>query len=133
MQLPEMSEDQRRVYIDAQALMRAMADAQRPLAQTRGSMFWRELRGVRTLIRTNTLGGQKSLGPDSAETQAIYDKFTQTKADAQARVRSLQAKLDQQRKLNKLYGVGRTPGIAVRTLQALHKACLLYTSDAADD
>ena len=46
MQLPELSEDQRRVYIDAQALMRTMADAQKSLAQTRGSMFWRELRGV---------------------------------------------------------------------------------------
>ena len=122
MDLLELTENQSRQYIDAQALMRAQVEALEDAAQVRGSMIWRELRGVRYLIRTSTKSAQKTIGPDNADTQAIYARFMERKQGATARVKSLAARLDEQRKLNRLYGVGRAPNVIVKVLDALQKA-----------
>lgn len=122
--LVELSENQRRQYLDAQALLRASLAAQSEAAQVRGSMIWRELRGVRYLIRTSARSAQRVIGPDSAQTQAIYSDFMQRKSAAQERSKSLGLRLDEQRKLNRVYGVGRTPKVVVDVLQALQKADL---------
>jgi hypothetical protein len=118
----ELTENQSRQYIDAQALMRARAEALDDAAQVRGSMIWRELRGVRYLIRTSAASAQKTIGPDSADTQAIYDRFMERKQASVARVKSLTARLEEQRKLNRVYGVGRAPNVIVKILGALQKA-----------
>jgi len=118
----ELTENQSRQYIDAQALMRAQAEALEDAAQVRGSMIWRELRGVRYLIRTSTASAQKTIGPESADTQAIYTRFMERKEAATTRVKSLAARLEEQRKLNRLYGVGRAPNVIVKVLEALRKA-----------
>ena len=118
----ELTENQSRQYIDAQALMRAQADALDDAAQVRGSMIWRELRGVRYLIRTSAASAQKTIGPDSADTQAIYARFMERKEAATARVKSLGARLEEQRKLNRVFAVGRAPNVIIKVLQALQKA-----------
>jgi hypothetical protein len=118
----ELTENQTRQYIDAQALMRAQAEAREDAAQVRGSMIWRELRGVRYLIRTSTTSAQKTMGPDSEDTQAIYERFMARTQAATARVKSLAARLEEQRKLNRVYGVGRAPNIIIKVLDALQKA-----------
>ena len=118
----ELTENQSRQYIDAQALMRAQGEALEDAAQVRGSMIWRELRGVRYLIRTSAASAQKTIGPDSADTQAIYERFMERKQAATARVKTLAMRLDEQRKLNRVYGVGRAPNVIVKVLEALQKA-----------
>jgi hypothetical protein len=118
----ELTENQSRQYIDAQALVRAQGEALDDAAQVRGSMIWRELRGVRYLIRTSAASAQKTIGPDSADTQAIYDRFMERKQATNVRVKSLAERLDEQRKLNRLYGVGRAPNVIVKVLNALQKA-----------
>ena len=118
----ELTENQSRQYIDAQALMRAQADALDDAAQVRGSMIWRELRGVRYLIRTSAASAQKTIGPDSEDTRAIYDRFMERKQSSVARVKSMTARLEEQRKLNRLYGVGRAPNVIIKVLNALQKA-----------
>lgn len=118
----ELTENQSRQYIDAQALMRAQTEALEDAAQVRGSMIWRELRGVRYLIRTSAASAQKTIGPDSADTQAMYTRFMERKQAATARVKSLAARLEEQRKLNRVYGVGRVPNVIVKVLDALQKA-----------
>ena len=80
-------------------------------------MFWRELRSVNTLIRTSAAGAQRSLGPESEQSQAIYASFMKRKEQAEQRKKSLALKLDEMRKLNKVYGVGRTPQVVVSLLQ----------------
>ena len=117
----ELTENQSRQYIDAQALVRAQGEALDDAAQVRGSMIWRELRGVRYLIRTSAASAQKTIGPDSADTQAIYDRFMERKLAATARVKSLATRLEEQRKLNRLYAVGRAPNVIVKVLNALQK------------
>ena len=119
--IQELTENQSRQYIDAQALMRAQGEALDDAAQVRGSMIWRELRGVRYLIRTSAASAQKTIGPDSADTQAMYDRFMGRKQSAEARVKSLTARLEEQRKLNRVYGVGRAPNVIIKVLNALQK------------
>lgn len=118
----ELTENQSRQYIDAQALVRAQGEALDDAAQVRGSMIWRELRGVRYLIRTSAASAQKTIGPDSPATQAIYERFMERKQAATVRVKSLTLRLEEQRKLNRLYGVGRAPNVIVKVLNALQKA-----------
>jgi hypothetical protein len=118
----ELTENQLRQYIDAQGLMRAQGEALEDAAQVRGSMIWRELRGVRYLIRTSVASAQKTIGPDSTDTQAIYTRFMERKEAATTRVKSLTARLDEQRKLNRVYAVGRVPNIIIKMLNALQKA-----------
>lgn len=118
----ELTENQSRQYIDAQALVRAQAEASEDAAKVRGSMIWRELRGVRYLIRTSAASAQKTIGPDSEDTRAIYERFMERKQSATARVKSLTARLEEQRKLNRLYGVGRAPNVIIKVLNALQKA-----------
>ena len=120
----ELTENQLRQYIDAQALMRAQGEALEDAAQVRGSMIWRELRGVRYLIRTSAASAQKTIGPDSADTHAIYERFMERKQAATARVKTLAMRLEEQRKLNRVYGVGRAPNVIVKVLEALRKAGL---------
>ncbi|MGB4116015.1 MAG: GSU2403 family nucleotidyltransferase fold protein [Polaromonas sp.] len=118
----ELTENQSRQYIDAQALIRAHGEALDDAAQVRGSMIWRELRGVRYLIRTSAASAQKTIGADSADTQAIYDRFMERKQASAARVKSLTARLEEQRKLNRVYSVGRAPNVIIKVLSALKKA-----------
>ena len=118
----ELTENQSRQYIDAQALVRAQGEALEDAAQLRGSMIWRELRGVRYLIRTSAASAQKTIGPDSEDTRAIYERFMERKQSATARVKSLTARFEEQRKLNRLYGVGRAPNVIIKVLNALQKA-----------
>ena len=67
----KLTENQSRQYIDAQALMRAHSDALVDAAQVRGSMIWRELRGVRYLIRTSAAARKKP----SALTAPTLNRF----------------------------------------------------------
>jgi hypothetical protein len=120
----ELSENQRRQYIDGQAVLGAYGQALAEAAQLKGSMLWRDLRGVCTLIRTSSTGAQHSLGPDSPELRQMYDKFMARKAAALERKKSLAAQMLVQRKLNKVYQVGRTPQVVVRILQTLAQAGL---------
>jgi hypothetical protein len=120
--LVELSKNQTRQYIDAEALLRAYRQARQEALEVRGSMIWREMRGVRYLIRTSAAGAQKSIGVDSADMQAIYARFMARKQAASTRVKTLTLKLTEQRKLNRVYRVGRTPNVVVRILQQLEKA-----------
>jgi Nucleotidyltransferase len=120
----EHSENQNRQYIDAQALARAHTLAIKASREVRGSMIWRELRGVRYLIRTSAASAQKTIGPDSEVTRKIYADFMERKKASVERVKTLSARMLEQRKLNKVYRLGRTPNVVVKILQALASAGL---------
>lgn len=118
----ELSESQKRQYIDAEAVFIALAQARKAAAEVRGSMLWRELRGTRTLIRTSASGGQKSLGPHSDETQKLFDSFMARKSSLEQRVKGLKAQLVIQQRLNRAHRVGRVPNIVVSVINALENA-----------
>lgn len=118
----ENSENQLRQYTDASAVFEAHRRAAKEASAVRGSMFWRDLRGTKTLIRTSAAGAQHSLGKESEHTLAMYASFMDRKAQLEQRYKSLSIKLEEMRKLNKVYGVGRTPQVVVSLLQAMDKA-----------
>lgn len=121
-QVLELSEGQLRQYTDAQTVYSALLAAARDAAEVRGSMLWRELRGVRTLIRTSAAGAQKSLGGDSEDNRRIYADFMARKERAEQRLKSLKSQYELQRRLNRAQRVGRTPRVVVDILNVLQEA-----------
>jgi hypothetical protein len=120
--ITENTENQLRQYSDAMTVYGAYIRAVHEAATVRGSMLWREMRGTNTLIRVSAAGAQRSLGPESAENHAIYVKFMDRKKRVEQSRKALTLKLDEMRKLNKVYGVGRTPQVVVALLTAMEKA-----------
>lgn len=118
----ELSEGQKRQYIDAETVFMALSQAKKAAAEVRGSMFWRDLKGTRTLIRSSAAGSQKSLGAHSEVTQRLFDSFMLRKASVEARVKALKAQLAIQQRLNRAHRVGRVPNIVVGVLNALRNA-----------
>ncbi len=121
-QFVELSESQLRELVNAQATWRAFAQARREARQVKGSMTWKQVGSGTYLIRASSKGAQTSLGRKSEDTQAIYDGFQLRKGPAEARMKALKSRLEEQRKLNRLYRVGRVPNVVVRALAALDDA-----------
>jgi hypothetical protein len=82
-------------------------------------MFWREQDGGRYLIALSANSRQRSLGPASPENELKYERFTKRKEEVAARVKSLRAKVDECRRMNKALRVGRTPDILIDVLNAM--------------
>jgi len=115
----DQSESQKRQFIDAETVFLATAKAKKAAAEVRGSMLWRELRGKSTLIRTSASSAQKSLGPRSTETEAIYASFMARKQSAEERMKALKAQLATHQRLNRALRVGRVPNVVVGVINAL--------------
>ena len=122
----ELSEAQLRQLSDAQAVLHNTQAAQQEAQAVRGSMRWRDVGGRRYLVRVSTTGAERSLGPHSDSTQAMFDAFHARKAAAQARLTSMRERLDEMRQLNRVYKVGRTPAVVVRCLHALERAGMAH-------
>lgn len=120
----ENSDSQKRQYIDAESVFDELRRVRKDALQTRGGMFWREVKGHTYLIRTSSKGAHKSLGPKSEETQRIFDSFTARKAELAQRLASIEATADEQRRLNRALRVGRVPPVVVGVLNALDAAGL---------
>ncbi len=118
----ELSDWQKKQYIDAESVFMALRDAEKSAKAVRGSMLWRQVSGKTYLIRTNTDNSQKSLGPRSPETEAVYAKFMARKQQTTERVAGLRQALQLHQKLNRAHRVGRTPEIVVQILHQLHKS-----------
>ena len=118
----ELSDLQKKQYIDAESVFTALRDAEKAAQTVRGSMLWRQVSGRTYLIRTNTDNSQKSLGPRTDETEAVYEKFMARKKWLSERVTGLRQALQLHQKLNRAHRVGRTPEIVVQILNQLHKS-----------
>lgn len=117
----DIGDDARRQYIDARAAFEALEAAQAEAATVRGGMYWKTVKGQDYLVRTSARNAQKSLGPRSDETAAIHARFTQRKAEAEARAKDLAAALERHQRLNRALYVGRVPAIVVDILGMLHQ------------
>ena len=122
--LVELDEKQLRELVNAGSTWRAFVDALAEAKEVKGSMVWKDQAGHSYLIRKSASGAQKSLGPRDDRTQAMYESFQKRKQLAQSRLKAMKLRLEEQRKLNRVYRVGRTPAVVVRTLAALEAAGL---------
>ena len=112
-----------RQYIDAVAVFEALEEALEEAAQVRGGMYWHAgpptSPDAKYLVRTTPAGAETSLGPRTAELDAIYARFTQRKRESAERVSGLQAALMQQQRLNRALRVGRVDPLVVALLNRL--------------
>lgn len=118
----ELSSRQLSQYIDACAVFDALEAAEQRAAKYRGTMFVRTVGERSYLIRRDTRGQQRSIGPITDENRLAAQKFTAEKTAIEERVKQLRAELDIHRKLNRSLRVGRVPAIVVRALQVLKEA-----------
>ncbi len=116
-----LNEDQLRQLIDAEACFLALEEARQKAKAVRGSMFWRVDKGRDYLVRATTRAKQERLGPKSAETEGIYQRFTERKVSAEQRVSSLEAALDRHRRMNLALRLGRCPNLVQKILELLDK------------
>ncbi len=119
-----LSESQLRQLSDAQAVLRHSRVARQEAQEVRGSMRWKTVGGRQYLLRVSPRGAERSLGPQTQETQAIFDAFHSRKSSAQARLAAMRQRMDEMRQLNRVYQIGRAPSILVRCLNALEDAGL---------
>jgi hypothetical protein len=121
--MQELSPAITRQTIDAIAVFDALAEATLEAAQVRGGMYWHagpaSSPDNKYLVRTTPAGAETSLGPRTAETQAIYDKFTRRKQASARRLAGLKAALDQQQRMNRALRVGRVDPLVVALLNRL--------------
>jgi hypothetical protein len=118
----DIGDDARRQYIDARATFEALEAAEALAATVRGGMYWKTTNGTDYLVRTSAGNAQKSLGPRSAENEAIYASFTSRKAQAQARVKGLREALTRHQRMNRALFVGRVPTIVIDILNLLQRS-----------
>lgn len=118
----ELPEGSLRQFIDSRQSFTALEEWTRRAQEFRGGMVWRQVKGNDYLIRTSITGGQKSLGRRSAETEAIYEKFTTGKARAAEMLGGLREAVARNERLNRALYVGRAPRVVVDVLAALQSA-----------
>lgn len=122
--LVEVDDAAKRQYIDAKTTFQAWEAAKKAAKEVRGGMYWKRTGETDYLIRTTTANAQKSLGPRSAETEKIIDKFFARKTSLEERESSLRSMLQRQQRLNRALHVGRTPAIVVDILNTIYSAGL---------
>ncbi|MBW2368097.1 MAG: nucleotidyltransferase domain-containing protein [Deltaproteobacteria bacterium] len=126
MQPHEMSDDQRRIYIDTAQLHEAYMDAFIKSRSYRGGMHWKKAKGKEYLFRSlDRYGYGKSLGPRSKETELTYAEFHNKKKQALALLKRLKDRLKGQARFCKAARIARTPRIVTTILRLLEQHQLL--------
>jgi hypothetical protein len=126
MRLPEWTENQRRVFIDAVQIHDAWREADRKARAYRGGMHWKTAKGRQYLFRTrDRRGNGNSLGPRSSETEQILADFQRGKADAKERLAHLRARLAEQARFCKAARLDRVPKLVTAILRLLDGGGLL--------
>jgi hypothetical protein len=115
----DIGNDARRQYIDALAVFTAREHAARSAADVRGGMYWKHQGKGDYLIRTSVTNVQKSLGPRSTETEALYAGFMGRKRAIEERQGELNRELIRHQRMNRALFVGRCPQILVDILTML--------------
>ncbi len=119
----ERPADATRQYIDAVATFEAYEEAVAEAHKVRGGMYWHKGPASAPedsyLVRTSASGSEKSLGPRSRETEAMYASFRQRKELAEARRDGLKAALVKHRRMNRALRVGRVAPLIVELLNRL--------------
>lgn len=126
MQFQEMSDIQRRVFIDTGQIYEAYTDSVRKSAAYRGGMHWKKAKGREYLFRSiDREGHGKSLGPRSPDTEKILADFRRNKERLKERTASLKDRLMEQSRFCKAARIQRVPRIVAGILRLLDQSNLL--------
>lgn len=126
MQPYEFSSEQRQILIDAHQLHEAYMDAFLKSRTYRGGMHWKKAKGRAYLFRSlDRYGYGKSLGPQSMQTEAIYDEFHSKKREIRERLKQLKERLKEHARFCKAARIARTPSVVTSILRLLEQHQLL--------
>jgi hypothetical protein len=125
LELAELTEDQRRRFVDARQAFEAWREADQEFRHGyRGSMRWKPVGGKDHLYRTfNQVANY--LGPRSPETEKIKEDYTEQRTRLRRRLTMLGNRLKGMDRLNRASDLGRMPETAARILRKLDAEGLL--------
>jgi hypothetical protein len=122
----DMSDNQRRVYLDAVQLYEAFISAYHKSRSYRGGMHWKKAKDRQYLFKTrDRYGYGESLGPRSAKTEKILADFQKAKKEAKNRLANLKDRLKEQSRFCKAAMIQRAPRIVTGVLRVLEQRNLL--------
>lgn len=130
MQFQQLDNDQRREIVNSRQRFEAFQAALKRSKSYRGSMVFSATGGTDYLLRSyydprSGLRRQKSLGPRSAETEALKAGFERGRAEAAEDLKAARAGIERQGGINRALGLGRVPDLGARILRALDAAGLM--------
>jgi len=122
----EMTDSQRRVFIDTIQLHEAFITAFNKNRSYRGGMHWKKSKGREYLFRSqDRFGYGKSLGLRSPETEKILAQFQQGKQREKERLSALKDRLKEQSRFCKAALIQRVPRIVCSILRLLDQQNIL--------
>lgn len=118
--MKEMTDNQRRVFIDAVQLFDAYRAAFQKNRAYRGGMHWKKSKGREYLFRTRDRNGYgQSLGPRSPETEKMLSDFQRSKIAAKDRLDGLKERLAEQARFCRAALIQRVPRVVTAILRVL--------------
>lgn len=115
--------------LNAQQAFRTWREATLRLQRVRGSLVWSEVGGRRYLMRSSYSPAgkriQRSLGPESLETQAIMSDFHASRMRLTESARHLRDVLDKHAAICRALRLGRVPLLVARIIRAVDDAGFL--------
>ncbi len=113
----ELSDNQRRIYIDTSQIYEAFILAFRKSQSYGGGMHWKKAKGKEYLFKSqDRYGYGKSLGPRSPETEKILADFRSAKKQAKEQLASLKNRLKEQARFCKAAMIQRVPRVVTKIL-----------------
>ncbi|MBT4162173.1 MAG: hypothetical protein HOE54_12765 [Gammaproteobacteria bacterium] len=122
MSYSELSDEQRRIYVDAIQTYQALEEARSHAFHYKGYMTWKKARGREYLFkgRPGARGTGQSLGRRSSATEKQYEAFYAGKEEATARVEALEEQVALKGKYALANRLNRIPRAASQVCRALN-------------
>jgi hypothetical protein len=125
----ELSDNQSRVQTDIKQTFEAYSKAAVVAKSFLGGMHWKTVNKNEYLIRvTNRTGGNKSLGPRSAETERIYSDFIEGKKKSSGRLLAVESSMSEMSRMAVAIGINRVPNVVAGILRQIDRSGLLGKS-----
>lgn len=125
MEFNELTNEQRRQFIDARQVFSTYSEARRRWEHSfTGSMRWVRRKG-HDYLHQKRRRQEKSLGPRSSDTEEIFAKFMDGRRTLQAELERLASRLDAMAPVNRALGLGRVPRLTARVVRRLDEVSLL--------
>lgn len=123
--MKKLSNQQRLHQVNSEQLFENYRSAWGHAAAYTYGMRWKTVRSTEYLFRDkDRRGNGKSLGPRSAETEALLAAFSAGRGVAQERLKLITEKIQEQARLNKALRLNRVPRVVARVLRELDRAGL---------
>ncbi|MDM8535949.1 nucleotidyltransferase domain-containing protein [Desulfobacterales bacterium HSG17] len=124
--IKELTDNQRRIFIDTAQLYEAFSHAFHESRSFRGGMHWKKAKDREYLFRTRDRHGNgKSLGLRTPETENILARFQEQKRNIKKRLNTLQKRLNEQARFCKAAMINRVPRTVTAVLRIMEQQKIL--------